>query len=99
VRGFFVRRRLVVANGYRALGYRLGAAPLCLVVSARRRIRIFVMADTAPPPGGPYCHTRRGSRRTGRKIMVGIEFVGWGVLTVAFTAIQYGCLLMSAGKA
>jgi hypothetical protein len=31
--------------------------------------------------------------------MIGIEFVGWGVLTVAFTAIQYGCLLMSAGKA
>jgi hypothetical protein len=31
--------------------------------------------------------------------MVGIEFVGWGVLTVAFTAIQYGCLLVSTGKA
>ncbi len=31
--------------------------------------------------------------------MVGIEFVGWGILTLAFTAIQYSCLLTSAGKA
>ncbi len=65
----------------------------------RGGIRIFVTADTARAPGGPYCDNQRGSRRTGRKVMVGIEFVGWGVLTVAFTAIQYGCLLMSAGKA
>jgi hypothetical protein len=62
-------------------------------------IRTFVMADTALPPGSPYRDDGRGFRRTGRKIMVGIEFVGWGLLTVAFTAIQYSCLLISAGKA
>ena len=31
--------------------------------------------------------------------MLGIELVGWGLMVMLFTAIQYGCLLMSAGKA
>lgn len=30
--------------------------------------------------------------------MLGIELIGWGLLMLFFTAIQYGCLLMSAGK-
>lgn len=30
--------------------------------------------------------------------MLGIELIGWGFLMLFFTAIQYGCLLMSAGK-
>jgi hypothetical protein len=31
--------------------------------------------------------------------MLGLELIGWGLMALFFTAIQYGCLLMSAGKA
>ena len=31
--------------------------------------------------------------------MLGIEFIGYGCLLLAFTAVQYDCLLTSALKA
>jgi hypothetical protein len=36
---------------------------------------------------------------TGRLTMLGIEFIGYGCLLLAFTAVQYACLLTSALKA
>jgi hypothetical protein len=36
---------------------------------------------------------------TGRQTMLGIEFIGYGCLLLAFTAVQYACLLTSALKA
>jgi hypothetical protein len=35
---------------------------------------------------------------TGRLTMLGIEFIGYGCLLLAFTAVQYACLLTSALK-
>jgi hypothetical protein len=35
----------------------------------------------------------------GETAMLGIEFIGYGCLLVAFTAVQYACLLTSALKA
>jgi len=36
---------------------------------------------------------------TGRLTMLGIEFIGYGCLLLAFTAVQYACLLTSAQQA
>jgi hypothetical protein len=36
---------------------------------------------------------------TGRLAMLGIEFIGYGCLLLAFTAVQYACLLTSPLKA
>jgi hypothetical protein len=36
---------------------------------------------------------------TGRLTMLGIELIGYGCLLLAFTAVQYACLLTSALKA
>lgn len=36
---------------------------------------------------------------TGRLTMLGIEFIGYACLLLAFTAVQYACLLTSAAKA
>ena len=36
---------------------------------------------------------------TERLTMLGIEFIGYGCLLLAFTAAQYACLLTSALKA
>ena len=33
---------------------------------------------------------------TGRLIMLGIEFIGYGCLLLAFTAVQYACLLLTS---
>jgi hypothetical protein len=35
----------------------------------------------------------------GETAMLGIEFIGYGCLLLAFTAVQYACLLTSALKA
>ena len=57
--------------------------------------RFFVMANTVFTADSPIL--LRGSI-TGRLTMLGIEFIGYGFLMLAFTAVQYACLLTSALK-
>jgi hypothetical protein len=41
----------------------------------------------------------RKAKKTGRQMMLGFEFIGYRLLILLFTTIQYACLLTSASKA
>jgi hypothetical protein len=56
------------------------------------------MANTVFTTGSPILRTVE-MMVTGRLIMLGIEFIGYGCLLLAFTAVQYVCLLAPALKA
>ena len=56
------------------------------------------MANTVFTAGSLILHTVE-MIVTGRLTMLGIEFIGYGCLLLAFTAVQYACLLTSAVKA
>ena len=60
--------------------------------------RIFVMANTVFTVGSPILRTVE-MLATGRLTMLGIEYIGYACLLLAFTAVQYACLLTSALKA
>ena len=65
----------------------------------------------APPANPRFCdgqhsfHGRftyplyRGNACYGETAMLGFEFIGYGCLLLAFTAVQYACLLTSELKA
>jgi hypothetical protein len=63
-----------------------------------RQTRIFVIANTVFTADSPIVLTVE-MMVTGRLTMLGIEFIGYGCLLLAFTAVQYACLLTSAQKA
>jgi hypothetical protein len=56
------------------------------------------MANTVFTAGSPILH-KVEMPATGRLTMLGIEFIGYGCLLLAFTAVQYACLLSPALKA
>ena len=56
------------------------------------------MANTVFTAGSPILFTFE-MLATGRLTMLGIEFIGYGCLLLAFTAVQYACLLTSELKA
>jgi hypothetical protein len=56
------------------------------------------MANTVFTTGSPILRTVE-MLPTGRLTMLGIEFIGYVCLLLAFTAVQYACLLTPAQKA
>jgi hypothetical protein len=56
------------------------------------------MANTVFTASSPILH-KVEMPVTGRLTMLGIEFIGYGCLLLAFTAVQYACLLTPALKA
>jgi hypothetical protein len=56
------------------------------------------MANTVFTTGSPILRTFE-MLATGRLTMLGIEFIGYACLLLAFTAVQYACLLTPAQKA
>ena len=57
-----------------------------------------MMANTVFTVGSPILRTVE-MLATGRLTMLGIEYIGYACLLLAFTAVQYACLLTSALKA
>ena len=55
------------------------------------------MANTVFTGGSPILLTVE-MIATGRLTMLGMEFIGYACLLLAFTAVQYACLLTSAVK-
>ena len=56
------------------------------------------MANTVFMAGSPILHTVE-MIGYGETAMLGIEFIGYVCLLLAFTAVQYACLLTPAQKA
>ena len=56
------------------------------------------MANTVFTAGSPILRTVE-MLATGRLTMLGIEFIGYACLLLAFTAVQYACLLTPVQKA
>ena len=56
------------------------------------------MANTVFTVGSPILRTVE-MLATGRLTMLGIEYISYACLLLAFTAVQYACLLTSALKA
>jgi hypothetical protein len=56
------------------------------------------MANTVFTADSPILRTFE-MMATGRLTMLGIEFIGYACLLVAFTAVQYACLLTPVLKA